>query len=126
MIVNNLRKITLLCSLLLLSMAVRSQTYLISIYNGQTINSCSGMFQDAGGNFANYTFNEDYTVTFCSNNSIQTHSKLYFSQFNIHPGDTLYVFDGASTAAPCWVNTTITIRYSFSPSRLRSRILPVA
>jgi gliding motility-associated-like protein len=39
-------------------------------------------------------------VTFCSNDPVNTHVQLYFAYSDIKPSDTLYIFDGPSTASP--------------------------
>ncbi len=77
-----------------------SQQYLISNYNGQTVNTCSGRAYDSGGGTAAYGNNQNLTMTICSNNTSTTHIKLYFWDFDIDPTDTLYIYDGNSTAAP--------------------------
>ena len=75
-----------------------AQTYLIS--NGGTVSTCTGDFYDSGGNAGDYQSGEDYTMTFCSNSTTNTHIRVYFWEFNINPADTLYIYDGNSTAAP--------------------------
>ncbi|HOI00080.1 MAG TPA: PKD domain-containing protein [Bacteroidales bacterium] len=97
---NKLKYTGFFIGLLLFGFQAFTQNYPISQYNNQTIQTCAGTFLDAGGAFANYTFNEDYTVTFCSNDPISTHIKLYFSQFNIHISDSLQLFDGPSVLSP--------------------------
>lgn len=77
-----------------------SQSFPIGMYNGQTITTCSGTFYDAGGAFAGYTFNENYTITFCSADALNTHIKLYFNTFNVQSGDTLFLYDGTSVSSP--------------------------
>lgn len=89
-----------LSSLFLGGGKVLAQDYPISMYNGQTISGCSGTFLDAGAYFSGYTYNEDYTISFCSSDPQNTHIKLYFSTFNVHWSDTLYLYDGPSTSAP--------------------------
>lgn len=76
------------------------QNYLISTYNGQTVQTCSGKSYDSGGAGGGYGANETYTVTFASNNATNTHMKLYFAAFDIHPSDTLYIYDGPNTTSP--------------------------
>lgn len=75
-----------------------SQTYLISNYNGQTVNTCSGTFYDSGGSAGPYSNNENYTVTFCSGTS--DHLKFDFTALNIGTGDVLYIYDGPNTGSP--------------------------
>ena len=80
--------------------SIQAQVYPISMYQGQTVSDCGGISADAGGIYAGYTFNEDYTITFCSSNPAQTHIQLYFTTFNVHSSDTLYLYDGVNTNAP--------------------------
>jgi hypothetical protein len=75
-----------------------SQTYRIDLNNGDTITTCTGTFYDSGGSLANYGNNENYTVTFCSDNG--TNMGLDFSVFEVRVGDTLFIYDGPSTAFP--------------------------
>ncbi len=79
---------------------LQAQVFPIGMFNGQTITTCSGTFYDAGGNYAGYTFNEDYSITFCSSDPLNTHIKLYFTTFNVQAGDTLWIFDGPTIASP--------------------------
>ena len=99
-IVHNILWLFLLLSGGGLSTPLLGQVYPISMYQGQSIQACSGIFTDAGGQYSGYTFNEDYSITFCSDNALQTHIQLYFSTFNVHPSDTLYLYDGDSLNAP--------------------------
>jgi len=92
--------VPLLIFLIVISLKLYSQDYLISVYNGQTVTTCSGFFYDSGGVSANYGSGETYTVTFKSNNVINTHTKVYFHEFDIDPSDTLYVYDGPNTSSP--------------------------
>jgi len=75
-----------------------AQTYLIS--TGGTQTTCTGDFYDSGGAAGDYATAEDYTMTFCSSSATNTHIRVYFWDFNVNPADTLYVYDGNSTAAP--------------------------
>ncbi len=84
--------------LAVLSNIVFAQTYLIS--TGGTVNTCAGDFYDSGDTGGAYGNNENFTMTFCSNNAVNTHIKVYFWDFDIDPSDTLYIYDGANTGAP--------------------------
>jgi hypothetical protein len=80
-----------------------SQTYRIDTLDGQTVNTCSGIFYDSGGpadgtTSTFYGNNEDYTVTFCSDNG--DYISFDFTTLDIRDGDTLYVFDGSDATAP--------------------------
>ena len=74
-----------------------AQTYLISTYNGQTVNTCTGRFYDSGGSASDYGNNENDTVTFCSNNSNAI--QFDFTVLNIRSGDTLFIYDGPNTSS---------------------------
>jgi hypothetical protein len=82
----------------------------MSANNGQTITTCSGKFEDSGAGTADYTSNEDYTITFCSGSSQLL--KFDFSAFSnvvierIKPGDTLFIYDGNSILAPLLYKVT--------------------
>ena len=102
-----LRIIILFCVFQINSIA---QTYNMSANNGQTITTCSGKFEDSGAGTADYSNNEDYTITFCSGSSQLL--KFDFSAFSnvvierIKPGDTLYIYDGASVFSPLLYKVT--------------------
>jgi hypothetical protein len=75
-----------------------------SVYVGQgysmtnaTISDCNGGFFDSGGRTVNYQNNENYTITFCSDNN----EKLQFNikTISIGTGDTLWVYDGPDVNA---------------------------
>jgi len=80
--------------------AAYSQSYVISNYNGQTVTTCTGNVYDPGGLSGGYGNSQNNTMTICSGNTLNTHVKLYFWSFNIHSSDTLYIYDGTTTAAP--------------------------
>jgi len=67
-----------------------------------TINTCGGQFGDSGGLFDDYQNNEDYTMTFCSDNP-DTNLCLQFDfiEFNIENGwEFLTVYDGPDNSSP--------------------------
>ena len=92
-----------------------SQTYEIDANDGQTITTCTGMFTDSRAN-SDYYNNENYTVTFCSGSATEvlqfifnpddTDSAFNENNFEIRPGDVLYVYDGTDTSGT--LITTIT------------------
>ncbi|NTW34335.1 MAG: PKD domain-containing protein, partial [Bacteroidetes bacterium] len=86
--------------LIVISLNLYSQDYLISTHNGDTITDCSGFFYDSGGATSDYGNGETYIITFKSNNIINTHTKVYFDEFDIDPTDTLYIYDGTTTSSP--------------------------
>lgn len=73
----------------------------INVYNGQTVETCSGTFTDSGGNFQTpYGPNENFSVTFCTSNALQPVLQVAFGQFQLGTGDVLYVYDGSNASAP--------------------------
>jgi hypothetical protein len=78
----------------------QSQNYQINLYNGQFVNTCTGDFYDSGGAGAGYGSSEDFSMTFCSNSPVNTHIRLYFQEFNIDPGDTLFIYNGPALTSP--------------------------
>ena len=92
------RKLMMLFFIVPFGINVYSQSYPINVYNGQTVNTCTGVFYDSGGSVNPYDNNESYTVTFCSNNG--TAMRFDFTSFNVRTGDTLYIYDGPNTSSP--------------------------
>ncbi|MCB0649163.1 MAG: hypothetical protein KDC49_20975 [Saprospiraceae bacterium] len=82
---------------------VNAQTYTLGTspaINNATINTCTGTFYDSGGSSANYGNNQDYTVTFCSNNSKPM--VVDFTTFALQTGDCsadyLSIYNGPNTS----------------------------
>ncbi|MBL4669137.1 MAG: gliding motility-associated C-terminal domain-containing protein [Flavobacteriales bacterium] len=75
-----------------------SQTYTID--QGGSVNTCAGDFFDSN-NSGNYQDNENYTFTICSDGSAGSNivNLGFATLFDIDPSDTLFVYDGNSTAA---------------------------
>lgn len=73
-----------------------------------TENGCAYWFYDDGGVGAVYTASQDRWITFASSSGTNTHIRLSFASFNIEPGDTMFIYDGPSTAAPLigWYNNS--------------------
>jgi len=84
--------------LLFFSGFIYSQTILIS--QGGTQNTCVGDFYDSGGSGSNYGSNENFSMTFHSNNGTLTHTRMDFHTFDVDPSDTLYIYDGSTTGSP--------------------------
>ncbi len=61
---------------------------------------CGYWFYDNGNVSANYSNNIDYWITLQGNVAPNTHVRLNFAQFDIAPDDTMYIYDGPSTASP--------------------------
>lgn len=75
--------------------------------NSGTFNTCDGLFYDAGGASANYGPNITATQTFCSTSG--NCPQFVFYNLDLGSGDTLWVYDGASTSSPLfnfYTNTT--------------------
>lgn len=71
----------------------------ILVSSGGTTNICNGNFYDSGGNPGNYSNNEYYVKTLCSNagNCI----RVSFTSFNLENGfDFLNVYDGPNLGSP--------------------------
>lgn len=97
--------IPLLFTLVLANTRLNAQNYLLNASsNGTTINTCTGNFYDSGGPSGNYTASQNFTITFCPDNSTGLHIVFNFSQFdiddNILGADNLIVYDGPNTASP--------------------------
>lgn len=78
--------------------SAKSQTYAINngfTYN-QTVTTCSGTFYDSNVS-GNYGTNESYTVTFSPGNPGRV-MQMNFVELAVGVGDTLFVYDGPSTA----------------------------
>jgi subtilisin-like proprotein convertase family protein len=87
--------------LLLLSflglISIYSQAQDVIIQNG-SITTCSGFFLDSGGEFANYSDNENFVFTICPD-STEGRVKLDFQNFATQLGaDIMTIYDGDSTA----------------------------
>ncbi len=91
--------------LLFISMDMFSQTYLLdSSTNGTTINTCSGILYDSGGASGNYSSNENYTITVCSDNGSTI--SLLFNSFDLESGyDFLEIYDGPNIGSPLFPET---------------------
>ncbi|EDP72022.1 CUB domain-containing protein [Flavobacteriales bacterium ALC-1] len=70
----------------------------IIMQNG-TVNICSGIFYDSGGEFLNYGSNENYTLTICPEQAGQR-TKIEFQDFMTQlNGDIMNIYDGIDTTA---------------------------
>jgi gliding motility-associated-like protein len=74
--------------------------YNMATNNGQTITTCSGTFTDSGGTSSQYSNNENYTITFCSNNGLPLN--FDFTTFDLDTaGDQLSFYNGTmATGTP--------------------------
>ena len=67
------------------------------ITDGQSDSSCDDIFLDSGG-INNYSDNEDIVYTICPDIA-SNYLTVDFQQFDVIPGDILYIYDGTSTGA---------------------------
>lgn len=65
-----------------------------------TTTACSGNIFDSGGPSAGYSNNENITHTFCSGTSDFLQFSFLTNATNLASGDTLFIYDGASTSSP--------------------------
>jgi len=71
-------------------------TYLMN--NNTTVNTCYGVFYDSGGAGSNYSDNQSYTKTFCSDNGESI--RFDFTSFNVqNTWDYLKIYDGSNTSS---------------------------
>lgn len=90
--------IILLFIISITSLLAQNPQYLIS--QGGSVSICGADFFDNGGGYLNYGANRNDIITFISSSSVNTHQEIYFIVFDIHPSDTLYIYDGLNIAAP--------------------------
>jgi len=64
-----------------------------------TVNDCSANFHDSDST-GTYQNNETYIMTFCPDGGGNSINMGFGTLFDVDPSDTLYVYDGSSTAAP--------------------------
>ena len=93
-----MKKLVLLLSILF-SVSLTAQVFVIE--DGVTINSCTGIFVDSGGDSGPYSANESFTYTICPENAGQL-VQLQFSAFATQAGAdvmTIYNADNATDPA---------------------------
>ncbi len=75
---------------------MKAQIYLMG---NSSISTCGGTFYDSGGAGANYSNNENSTITFCSANAGSC-IKLQFTSFDTELGlDFITIYDGPNTSS---------------------------
>lgn len=90
-----LKKIYLVFSLLFFSLSFSQNI----VMQNATINQCSGVFYDSGGEFGNYANNEDFVLTICPENAGQK-VQVEFLSFNVESDrDVLTIYNGDSVSA---------------------------
>jgi hypothetical protein len=67
---------------------------------------CEGLFYDSGGQFGNYSDNEDRVMTFTSSTGQYLKFDFNPNYFNIGVNDSLFIYDGNSTSAPMYAVLT--------------------
>ncbi|MBL7805342.1 MAG: proprotein convertase P-domain-containing protein [Saprospiraceae bacterium] len=92
-----MKKLLLLLLLFATASLAFGQNYIMS---NAPITDCSGTFYDPGGPSANYSNNQNFTATICSDGTNGTHVRLSFSGADLATGDLLCFYDGTTTAAP--------------------------
>lgn len=71
---------------------------------------CNIYLYDDGGSGGNYNASRDDNIVINSNNPSFPNVRFNFPTFDVHPSDTLYIYDGNSLAAPLlgWYNNSNT------------------
>jgi len=106
-VMRNLKILPFLVVFLLGIKAYALPVYPINSFAGQVVATCSGRFTDSSGDFGGlYGPNEDFSVTFCSNNPLASVLEMHFRLFELGAGDWLYVYDGANASAPLLMQAT--------------------
>jgi gliding motility-associated-like protein len=75
-------------------------TFPINLHNGQTIETCSGIFTDSGGSLSPYSGNENFALTISTINLTPPFLRLDFSVFELGAGDIMHIHDGEDADAP--------------------------
>jgi hypothetical protein len=89
----------MLVLLLVASLSFESKAGDINMYNGTMITTCSDNFYDGGGAFSVYAANQDKVLTIYPATPGSKVS-VSFTSFDVEDGyDSLYIYDGSSTAA---------------------------
>jgi len=107
---KNFRLFLTVSILFVFSLNVKSQSYIISNYNGQTVTTCSGNFYDSGGPNGGYSGTQSFSITF-SPGTPGASINLDFTTWQVGAGDNLKVYDGTSSAA----NLLATFNTGLSP-----------
>ncbi len=89
----------ILFSLLCLSSVISNAQYYTLSYNyNQTAITCNATFKESY--VGNYSDNEDLWMSFKPDANQFSRTAITFYQFDIHPSDTFYIYDGSSITAP--------------------------
>jgi subtilisin-like proprotein convertase family protein len=96
---RKMKQIGLSILLLMLSIALRAQTEVFNIGNGDTYTGCNAIMHDSNGGLQSYGPNSNNQTTICPGFG-ETQVNLYFIAFDISVGDVLSIYDGPDTSAP--------------------------
>ena len=92
-----MKRIIILLTITLSYLYTFAQTYNMDQVNGQTINTCSGTFYDSGGSGGDYSNDETYQVTFCSDQA-GSQIQLVFNEFETESCcDHMNIYEGIGT-----------------------------
>lgn len=97
---KNIKITGILLLICCLSGTLMAQDYILDgATNNTTITTCSGTFYDSGGPSGQYQGDEDYTITFCSNNG--SNLSITFPSFEMEETwEQFAVYDGPDTGSP--------------------------
>lgn len=108
-----MKKYILITGCIIIAM-IRSEAQSYNMQNA-VISTCSGTLYDSGGPSANYSNNEHYQMTICSNGTPQQLITITFSSWAVSPGDELIIYEGSGTTGMVLVNTTTTDPVQWGP-----------
>jgi len=110
--------LTALLPVLIFGQSIYAQNF--NMQNGEFTIPCSSWFFDSGGKDADYTANEDHTITFFSEKGQRL--IVEFTEFNTVPDkDKLYIYDGlANEQEPVAVLTGNNLRNTLSSNIVSS------
>ena len=123
-----MKKIILFCvSVFMLAVCgkVSAQEYLLNNTNhNKTKNTCSGYLYDNSKN-GNYEANQDRWITICPPASTGNTGRisLTFEEFNIHPTDTVFIYQGTSINDP-YMTTSDNVPFFQNNDLLGRTIMP--
>gem|GEM_PF-567624 len=90
-----------------ISGAFAGTDYPIDEYDGEVIETCSGIFIHGGGDDQDhYGPNEEFQLTFTSDSADEPHLGIRFDFFQLGQDDVLSIYDGDSSAAPLIMEAT--------------------
>jgi len=93
------------------TLVAQNVTFPIHIHNGQTIETCSGLFVDSSQDtLTTYSNLEDYQITFTApeNEENPQFIRLDFLFFELGAGDFMYIYDGEDDSANLLATGSVT------------------